>query len=461
MAKALYRKYRPRKLDEVVGQSQVTDILASSLKQGKISHAYLFIGPRGTGKTSVARIFAHEINGFSYEIEDDYVDIIEIDGASNRGIDNIRELREKALIAPTSGKYKVYIIDEVHMLTKEAFNALLKILEEPPKHVIFIMATTDAYKVPVTITSRAQVYTFTLADSKTMLAFLEEVAKKEGIKIEPEVLSLIVRRGGGSFRDSLSLLDQISTLTSDLITKEMVVLALGLPADEKIAELLKVYLSGDVVEITTILKDLLSSGIKAETLAEEMISFIIENPEPEYFKLLEKLPEVKAPFAEAKLLVALASKIISFESRLELEKSHTLGSRENRPSGEPLGAGRNIDFSNSNQTIKLSKETISDAKFNWEDFLEKVREANDAIYSQLLKTTHSIENGVLIIFPERKIVKTILSRENNLRVMTNLAGDIKIEIRDAGENKTKDETLARFSDIMGGEVINDGGKSPF
>ena len=160
MAKALYRKYRPKSLSEVVGQEQVTRVLENSLKQGKISHAYLFIGPRGTGKTSVARIFAHEVNGFKYELEDVYVDIIEIDGASNRGIDNIRELREKVAIAPTSGKYKIYIIDEVHMLTKEAFNALLKTLEEPPKHVIFIMATTDAYKVPVTITSRAQTYTF-------------------------------------------------------------------------------------------------------------------------------------------------------------------------------------------------------------------------------------------------------------------------------------------------------------
>ena len=194
MVKALYRKYRPKTLEGVVGQPQVTDVLAKSLKAGKISHAYLFIGPRGTGKTSVARILAHEINGFKYEVEDDYVDIIEIDGASNRGIDNIRELREKALIAPTSGKYKVYIIDEVHMLTKEAFNALLKILEEPPKHVVFIMATTDAYKVPVTITSRAQTYTFTLADTKTMFDFLKSVVEKEKIKIDDDALTLIVKK---------------------------------------------------------------------------------------------------------------------------------------------------------------------------------------------------------------------------------------------------------------------------
>ena len=252
MGKALYRKYRPCSLDAVVGQSQVTELLAKSLASGKISHAYLFIGPRGCGKTSVARIFAHAINNFDYQIEDDYVDIIEIDGASNRGIDNIRELREKVAIAPTKGKYKVYIIDEVHMLTKEAFNALLKTLEEPPAHAIFIMATTDAYKVPVTITSRAQVYTFKLADADTMTNFLKSVCEQEGIKIDPDALDLVVKRGGGSFRDSLSLLDQISTLSTDTITRELIASALGLPEDDQINELLTAYSTQNVVKITFI-----------------------------------------------------------------------------------------------------------------------------------------------------------------------------------------------------------------
>ena len=181
--KSLYRRYRPIKLEDVVGQEQVTKPLINALKNGKINHAYLLIGPRGCGKTSVARILAHAVNGFDYQLEDNYVDIIEIDGASNRGIDNIRELRDKAMIAPTNGKYKIYIIDEVHMLTKEAFNALLKILEEPPAHVIFIMATTDAHKVPVTITSRAQSYSFKLADQNTMFSYLKNVARQEKISI--------------------------------------------------------------------------------------------------------------------------------------------------------------------------------------------------------------------------------------------------------------------------------------
>ena len=212
MGKALYRKYRPISLEAVYGQDAVITPLKESIKTGNFSHAYIFTGPRGCGKTSVARIFAHEINHFPYELEDSYVDIIEIDGASNTGIDNIRDLREKAMIAPTEGRYKIYIIDEVHMLSKSAFNGLLKIIEEPPEHVIFILATTNLEKVPVTITSRAQVYNFKLADTETMFKHLRKISDAEGFSIDDDALKIIVRRGGGSFRDSISLLDQISNL---------------------------------------------------------------------------------------------------------------------------------------------------------------------------------------------------------------------------------------------------------
>ena len=303
--KSLYRKYRPLKLSDVVGQPQVVEPLESAISNGKISHAYIFMGPRGTGKTSVARIFAHEINGFKYELEDDYTDIIEIDGASNRGIDDIREIREKAMIKPTRGKYKVYIIDEVHMLTREAFNALLKTLEEPPEHVIFIMATTDAHKVPATILSRAQSYNFKLVSSDVVYDHLVKVAEKEGSKIEPDAVKLVVRRGGGSFRDSLSILDQISTLSKDLITKKMVEDVMGLPEDAKISELLDNYTSGDAVKITSLIEELFSMGVRAEIIAEGLISKIIAEPSAGLCPLLDELPDVKEPFAEARLISAL------------------------------------------------------------------------------------------------------------------------------------------------------------
>lgn len=498
--KALYRKYRPCKLSEVVGQEQVTKVLDNSLKQGKVSHAYLFIGPRGTGKTSVARIFAHEVNGFKYELEDDYVDIVEIDGASNRGIDNIRELREKAAIAPTSGKYKIYIIDEVHMLTKEAFNALLKTLEEPPAHVIFIMATTDAYKVPVTITSRAQTYTFKLADSNTMLNHLKSIAEKEKIKIDDDALKIIVKRGGGSFRDSLSLLDQISTLSDKGITKDLVISAMGLPEDEKIAELLTEYISGNIVKITTILKDLLNTGVKPETLAEEMITQIIAEPRPELLPLLAKLPEVKAPFPEAKLLVALAVNLQGKSSDNNLAFTSHSGARPAGPSPRAAGATprlaslrtplrRDANANNSEYAQNTPNTTEDDSEnvitneagsnrssedapnknqtntqFDWDTFTEKVQAMNDAVYSQLMKTMHEFDGVTLHLYPERKIVKTILSRDNNKRILIDAGGGVKINIHEYGEkpsNAEKDEILSKISDIMGGEVQNDGGGNPF
>lgn len=446
--RALYRKYRPQSLDDVVGQEQVTKILQSSLKQNKLSHAYLFIGPRGCGKTSVARILAHEVNGFKYELEDNYIDIIEIDGASNRGIDNIRDLREKVLIAPTMGRYKVYIIDEVHMLTKEAFNALLKTLEEPPRHAIFIMATTDAYKVPVTITSRAQTFTFKLASHDVMFEYLKNIAQIEKINITDDALDIVVRRGGGSFRDSLSLLDQISTLSEDEITAEMVNAAIGLPQDEQIDHLLHEYVSGDVANIASALNELLSSGIKAETLAEEIIDKIIADPKPQLIGLLEKLPEVRSPFAEARLLTALVSHLKSSHGAVATPESKPAVSNKPAAKAKP----------------PVSKQPISSVEFNWEDYLDKVKSKSDAVYSQLNKTKYEMIDGALHIYPGKRIIKNILTKANNKQILIQASGGVKITIHDENDSPDsaqKDATLEKISAIMGGEVRNDAGGNPF
>ena len=308
MTKALYRKYRPLKLADVVGQDDTIRQLQTQLTNQKISHGYLLVGTRGCGKTSVARIFAHEINHFDYQLEDNYVDIIEIDAAVFTMVENIRELRDKAMLAPTTGKYKVYIIDEIHMLSKNAFNALLKILEEPPEHVVFIFATTNPEKIPATILSRVQIFHFKLADKSVMQPFLENICQKEGINIEKDALSLLIEQGGGSFRDSLSILDQLSNLHPDkstLITTEEVSSALGVPKQVLIQELLASYEQENVDQIRSLVEELINQGNKAEGIATSLIKAIVQNPTTKNLHLIEKLYAVNGEFASAKLIVAL------------------------------------------------------------------------------------------------------------------------------------------------------------
>ena len=205
---ALYRKYRPKNFKEVLGQDHIVDVLQSSVENEKVSHAYLFVGTRGTGKTSVARIFANEI-GVSVN------DMYEIDAASNRGIDDIKELRDGVRVLPFDSKYKVYIIDEVHMLSKDAWGALLKTLEEPPKHVIFILATTELQKVPETIISRCQVFTFKKASDAVLRKMLVNVAKKEGYDLDAGSAELISILGDGSFRNALGELQKVLNFSQD------------------------------------------------------------------------------------------------------------------------------------------------------------------------------------------------------------------------------------------------------
>ncbi len=512
--KVLYRKYRPTQLADVVGQSQVTGALANAIQQGKIGHAYLFIGPRGTGKTSVARIFAHAVNDFSYDVEDNYLDIIEIDAASNTGVDNIRELREKSVIAPTKGKYKVYIIDEVHMLTKSASNALLKTLEEPPEHVIFIMATTDAHKVPITISSRTQVFTFRLADAETMFQYLRSVAEKEQIKITDDALRLVVRRGGGSFRDSMSLLDQIATLSDGEITAELLSQALGLPQEQLLKNLLQAYTAQDTPQIQATLKDLLNSGIKPEIIASELIEQIMTNPAPEWLNLLARLPDVQPPFPEAKLLLALLAPSETGTSHINTSPNPSTNPQSAAPSTatttpdapsvntadtpthspaaaspakpsirEQLIAKRQAaekaarlaqtsqpatsaassepdlaDGANLNATFA---PVSSDGSFDWEHFLDQVKADNGAVYAQLCKTTYEFADNILHIYPEVEVTKKILDKSGNRTILARHLGGLDFEIHDIGAKPApKDATLSKLSAIMG-NIKEIKGDSPF
>lgn len=308
MGQALYRKYRSKTLSELVGQEHITNTLASAIKSGRISHAYLFTGPRGVGKTSVARILAHEINQLPYS-DEGHLDIIEIDAASNRRIDDIRDLREKVHIAPTSAKYKVYIIDEVHMLTGESFNALLKTLEEPPKHVVFILATTEVHKLPATIISRTQRYGFRPVDLKKVIGHLRHIADSEKITIDDNALALLAEHGEGSFRDSISVLDQIANISNKNVTAEVVEATLGIASKTALSNLVASLKNKKYTEIIDQLGVLQDQGITAASLVPQLIRALTYEAtnQPEFYEVIDQLIDIPRAYnPQIKLLTILA-----------------------------------------------------------------------------------------------------------------------------------------------------------
>jgi DNA polymerase III subunit gamma/tau len=280
------RKYRPQCFADVVGQEHVTTTLANAIAQNRIAHAYLFCGPRGTGKTTIARIFAKCLNatgGPSVEVaEDDQrareiaegrsLDVLEIDGASNRGIDEIRELRETAKYAPASSRFKIYIIDEVHMLTKEAFNALLKTLEEPPAHVKFMFATTEPEKVLPTILSRCQRFDLRRIPEALIVKHLGEIAKKEGVTIEPTALQAIARGADGGMRDAESALDQLISFCGEKIVESDVLSMFGLAAQGQIIAITDAILGGDAQTVLRELEGLAKHGKDLSRLLADLLS---------------------------------------------------------------------------------------------------------------------------------------------------------------------------------------------
>jgi len=271
---ALYRKYRSADFSEVVAQEHVVKTLSNAIAAGKHSHAYLLTGPRGVGKTTVARIIAKQLNGLKKaDLISDYLDIIEIDGASNRGIDEIRSLREKVRVSPAKLTYKVYIIDEVHMLTKEAFNALLKTLEEPPGHVVFIFATTEVHKLPETIISRTQRFDFKPIPAAAIAKHLRFIASQEKITIDDPALALIARVSSGGFRDAISLLDQIAS-AGGKITAETVVEFTGLQDSATIEAIIEARQKSDFSLLLELVQKLVDDGIDASLLTQQILDYI-------------------------------------------------------------------------------------------------------------------------------------------------------------------------------------------
>ncbi len=302
MYQALYRKYRPQLFEDVVGQKVIIKTLSNSILNNKISHAYLFTGPRGTGKTSIAKIFAKIINCENLNGIDpcnncvnctqintkQSTDIIEIDAASNNGVDEIRELRDKVSLVPSFGKYKVYIIDEVHMLTTAAFNALLKTLEEPPKHIIFILATTEPHKIPQTILSRCQRFDFKKISISDIKSRIKKISELENISIDDDAIELIAKLSDGGMRDALGLLDQLTSYTSEKINVNDVNDVSGMITIDKINELILLIIKGNLIDSFNLLETYDEDGKNLVKIVEGLIEFLkntlIYYNSAEYFK---------------------------------------------------------------------------------------------------------------------------------------------------------------------------------
>ncbi len=283
---ALYRKYRPRTFDEVIGQDHIVKTLVNQIKLDKISHAYLFTGSRGTGKTSTAKIFAKAINCTNPQngspcgerevcksLDGTNIDVLEIDAASNNGVDEIRDLREKVKYPPVVGKYKVYIIDEVHMLSTSAFNALLKTLEEPPAHTVFILATTEVHKLPATILSRCLRFDYKLVSLEDLSNLLKNILKSENVTFDEQAINIIARAGEGSVRDTLSIADRCVSFAGNELTASKVISVLGVSEREVLINMTDKILEKNVGEALVELDKVLSAGKSPLVFASDMVSY--------------------------------------------------------------------------------------------------------------------------------------------------------------------------------------------
>lgn len=458
MEQVLYRKYRSRSLNDVVGQDHITKSLMHALETGKLAHAYLFTGPRGVGKTSVARILAYAVNDLPYDDDRIHLDIIEIDAASNRRIDEVRDLRDKVNLAPTSAKYKVYIIDEVHMLTREAFNALLKTLEEPPAHVMFILATTEAHKLPETIISRTQRYSFKPVSTDKVIGHLKSIARKEKISITDEALSLIAEHGEGSFRDSISLLDQLRHQDNE-ITLSNVQMSLGLAPDNALEKILDIIDSGKPQQLIGELTNIYQQGYQASSIAKQLgakIRYKMLNDDTKLSRenaldLLKQLLDVPASLQPESLLEIVLLNTLpdtSKEASQKTNNSKTIIVNKESIKNRDEAPKPTKKVSDEVTERKSTKEINEFDPKQWAEILSAVKKKHNAVYSVLRMAKPNFEDSIL-----------------------ELQFAFKFHARRVSESKNKQLIAETVKEIMGRpieitsienpDLINDSGTSVF
>lgn len=471
---ALYRKYRPKNFSDLVGQNEIVNIIKNEILNNKLSHAYLFSGPRGTGKTSTAKIIARMIN--CDKLGNDGIpcgkcesclhfsensDIIEIDAASNNGVDEIRELRDKVNLVPTYGKYKVYIIDEVHMLTTQAFNALLKTLEEPPSHVIFILATTEFFKIPETIVSRCQKFQFSKFSLDDIVNRLQYISQQENINVSNEVLSEIARLSDGGLRDAINMLDQLSSFSDSGVDLEDVYRLNGVVSYIDFYHLLSYMNDCDCKEIIDFFEEIDRNGKDFGRFIEDFISFISEilvysvvgsfrSNVPEKNELIKKISDF---FSEKNLYnfilflndlffkmksssfikILVSTEFIKF-SRLTLcdsNKSFKNNLQDNAESSNIIALEvkklaerkQNDSISNEERIIRINNAFSSASKNNKEKFLEEWNDfKNYVVNNQKFLNIYSLLNDIEVLVVGDKNIIFLASYDSILlRLFENIS----------------------------------------
>lgn len=472
---ALYRKYRSSTLDDVIGQNHVVTTLKNAISSGKVSHAYLFCGPRGVGKTSVARIVARMANELEPVVElGSELDIIEIDAASNRGIDEMRSLRDKIAVAPSKLKYKVYIIDEVHMLTRESFNALLKTLEEPPAHAIFVLATTEAHKIPDTVVSRTQRFDFRPITQTDLVDRLKYISKTEKIPITDDAIELVARRSNGGFRDAISLLDQLSA-TGSKISQQTVTSLLGISSAEQLNKIIAKIAAAETSSALEQTHQVLESGIDPLILTRDL---------SEYARslLLQVISGKKSSDQNisAELLVRLIDNLTTAQANFKITQHHSLpleiaiykssSPLAPQPTQPTSSAPKATSTNQNNSTVKSAPNLSRKAVPTGDDEnlclkgLSLIKSRNNSLYA-LMRSANPVLQGDKIMLKcrfsfHKERIEEAKNRQIIEAVMSKVTGR-QITLVCSTENSRKEdssrdsdaELVSSALEILGGEVV--------